>query len=159
VRPVRALRSWGGFPVRPLGELIIGFASRPEAAQGFKLAMLWPRWREILGDIAPYARPLGHRRAILLAGVDDPAAMQESHYDAPLVLEAVNGFLGQHFFDKVQFDLLQGKTPLDAVQGHAPTYWREAAPRITRLGGLSLDPDTAVGRSYAAYVRQFGPGR
>lgn len=145
--------------MRMLGELIVGFASRQDAALGFRLAMLWPRWREVLGDAAPYARPLGHRRSILLLGVDDPIAMQECQYDAPLVLERVNAFLRQQIFDKVQFDLLQGKTPLDAVPGTAPAFWRPPPPRIARLGGLSLDPNTAVGRSYAAYVRQFGPGR
>ena len=145
--------------MRALGELIIGFASRPDAGLGFRLAMLWPRWREILGDVAPYARPLGHRRNILLLGVDDPIAMQESLYDAPVVLEMVNGFLGEQVFDKAQFDLLQGKAPLDAASGEAPGFWRLPPPRIANLGGLDLDPNTAVGRSYAAYVRQFGPGR
>ncbi|MFZ5426533.1 MAG: DUF721 domain-containing protein [Thermodesulfobacteriota bacterium] len=145
--------------MRALGELIVGFASRKDAALGFRLAMLWPRWRDILGGAAPYAHPLGHRRETLLVGVDDPMAMQESIYDGPCILEAVNAFLGQQVFDKVKFDLLQGKTPLDAVQAQAPTFWRPMQPRIERLGGLTLDPNTAVGRSYAAYVRQFGPGR
>lgn len=145
--------------MRPLGELIIGFASRPDAALGFRLAMFWPRWREVLGDAAPYAVPLGHRRTVLLAGVDDPIAMQECLYDAPLVLERVNAFLGQQVFDKVQFDLLQGKTPLDGETVEAMSYWRSPSPRIADLGGLNLDPNTAVGRSYAAYVRQYGPGR
>ncbi len=145
--------------MQPLGNLIVGFASRSDAAVGFRLAMLWPRWREVLGHVAPYCRPLGHRRGILLVGVDDPAAMQETRYDGPDILDAVNGFLGQHFFDKIQFDLLQGKTPLDAQPGQAPTFWRPPKWRTGHLGGLTLDPNTAVGRSYAAYVRQFGPGR
>lgn len=145
--------------MRPMGELIVGFASRQDAAVGFRLAMLWPRWREVLGDVAPYASPLGHRRTILLVGVDDPIAMQESHYEAPEILQAVNGFLGQQVFDKIQFDLLQGKTPLDAATGEAPSFWRLLPPKIANLGNLRLDPDTAVGRSYAAYVRQYGPGR
>ncbi len=145
--------------MRPLGELIIGFASRSDAALGFRLAMLWPRWREVLDGVAPYAHPLGHRRSILLAGVEDAMAMQESQYDAPEILERVNAFLGQQLFDKVQFDLLQGKTPLDATTGEALTYWRPLPPRLVHLGELNLDPNTAVGRSYAAYIRQFGPGR
>lgn len=145
--------------MRALGELIVSFASRADAAQGFRLAMLWPRWREVLGDVAPYASPLGHRRSILILGVDDPVAMQESHYDAPDILERVNAFLGQQVFDKIQFDLLQGKTPLDAAKNEAITFWRPTRPVIANLGNLRLDPDTAVGRSYAAYVRQFGPGR
>ena len=144
--------------MRLMGELIVGFASRRDAAMGFRLAMLWARWREVLGDAAPYASPLGHRREILLLGVPDHVAMQESHYDAPLVLERVNAFLNQQVFDKVQFDLLQGKAPLDTATGEALTFWRPPPPRIAQLGGLSLDPSTAVGRSYAAYVRQFGPG-
>ncbi|MFP5240318.1 MAG: DUF721 domain-containing protein [Acidobacteriota bacterium] len=145
--------------MQPLGALIVGFASRSDAALGFRLAMLWPRWREVLGDVAPYAQPMGHRRGTLLVGVDDPMAMQESHYEAPDILSAVNGFLGQQVFDRVQFDLLQGKTPLDAASCEAPTFWRPPAPRIANLGNLRLDPETAVGRSYAAYVRQYGPGR
>jgi hypothetical protein len=145
--------------MQALGELIIGFASRRDAGQGFRLAMLWPKWREILGDVAPFAFPLGHRRSILLLGVEDPMAMQESIYDGPDILDRVNAFLGQQVFDKVQFDLLQGKTPLDATKGEAPVFLRPQPPKIARLGGLNLDPNTAVGRSYAAYVRQFGPGR
>ena len=145
--------------MQPLGQMIVSFASRADAAMGFRLAMLWPRWREVLGLVAPYAHPLGHRRGVLLIGVDDPMAMQESLYDGPDILDAVNGFLGQQVFDKVQFDLLQGKTPLDAQPGQAPTFWRPRQWRSERLGGLTLDPNTAVGRSYAAYVRQFGPGR
>jgi len=143
--------------MRLLGEMIVNFASRPDAAQGFRLAMLWPRWRDILGDVAPYARPLGHKRKTLLAGVDDPLAMQESLYDAPWILERVNAFLKQQLFDKVQFDLLHGKTPLDVATGAAVTF-RQQPPCIKSLGTLRLDQNTAVGRAYAAYVRQFGPG-
>lgn len=141
-----------------LGELIIAFAGRTEADLGFRLARLWPRWREILGpEVAPYARPLGHRRATLQVGVEDALAMQECHYDAQDILERVNAFLGQQYFDKVQFDLLQGKAPLDATPGRAPTFWTSGPPESGILGGLHLDPGTAVGRSYAAYVRAFGP--
>jgi len=141
-----------------LGELIIRFAGRGDADLGFRLAMLWRRWREVLGpDVAPWARPLGHRRESLLVGVEDAVAMQESHYDAPEILQRINAFLGQHYFDKVQFDLLQGKTPLDTPIGVAPLFWLQPPPRPAHLGGLRLDPNTAVGRSYAAYVRQFGP--
>ena len=143
----------------PLGQLIVGFAGRNDASLGFRLAVLWPRWREVLGDLAPFARPLWRRRSTLLAGVEDQAAMQECLYDAQPMLEAVNAFLGQQVFDKVHFDLLQGKTPLDARAVDVLTFWRPAMPRIANLGGLDLDLNTAVGRSYAAYVRQFGPGR
>lgn len=143
----------------PLGKLIVNFAGRSDAALGFKLTLLWARWREVLGDLAPFARPLGRRRSTLLAGVEDQAAMQECFYDAQPMLEAVNAFLGQLVFDKVHFDLLQGKTPLDVQSAEAMTFWRPAMPRIANLGGLDLDLNTAVGRSYAAYVRQFGPGR
>ena len=144
--------------MQPLGSLIIGFADRSDAALGFRLARLWPRWREVLGQVAPYARPLGHKRGTLLCGVEDQAAMQESLYETFSILEAVNSFLGQEVFDKVHFDLLQGKTPLDAQTSQPLTFWRPARPRIANLGGLDLDQNTAVGRSYAAYVRSFGPG-
>jgi len=144
--------------MRLLGEMIVGFASRPDAALGFRLAMLWPRWRAVLGDVAPYARPLGHRRKTLLAGVDDALAMQESLYDSPWILERVNGFLGQQVFDKVQFDLLHDKTPLDMATGAAVIFRQPTPPCIKSLGGLRLDQNSVVGRAYAACVRQFGPG-
>jgi len=143
--------------MRLLGELIVGFAGRPDASLGFRLSMLWPRWREILGDVAPYVRPLGHRRKTLLACVEDPLAMQESIYDAPLILERINAFLNQQAFDKVQFDLLHDKAPLDSDAGAVRIFGSPAPFRIEHLGSLNLDPNTAVGRAYAAYVRRFGP--
>ena len=142
-----------------LGDMIVNFAGRPEADLGFRLARLWPRWREVMGqDLAPWARPLGHKGQTLLLGVEDALAMQESRYDAPEVLERVNAFLGQVYFDKAHFDLLQGKTPLDGPFGQAPTFWCAPLGKQANLGGLNLDPNTAVGRCYLAYVRQFGPG-
>jgi hypothetical protein len=141
--------------MRSLGELIFGFADRPETDLGFRLARLWLNWRQTLGQTAPYARPLGHKRTILLVGVDDSLAMQESRYEAQDILDRVNSFLGQLYFDKVHFDLLQGKTPLDEVQGQAPTFWPPRAPRIKDLGRLGLDARTPLGRCYQAYVRNY----
>lgn len=142
-----------------LGEMIIRFAGKSEADLGFRLARLWPRWREVLGqDVAPWARPLGHRGQMLLLGVEDNMAMQECQYDAPLVLELVNTFLGQVYFDKIHFDLLEGKTPLDGQSSQAPTFWRAPLGKQANLGGLNLDQNTPIGRCYAAYVRQFGHG-
>ena len=133
------------------------FLNGLDRSGGRDLVRLWRSWDELLGDVAQMARPLGHRGGRLVLAADDPIVMQEAHYLGPMILERVNGFLGKEVFDKVVFELLNGRVPLDGeVRPEAPEPPRKLKKPET-LGSLNdkLDPDSPVGRCYRAYQRLF----
>ena len=124
---------------------------------GMALVRLWRAWDEIMGEMAPMARPLGHRGTRLVLAAEDPMVMQEAHYLAPLMLGKINAFLGHEVFDKVTFELLNGRVPLDgAIRPEAPEPPRKLK-KPEKLGSLDkeLDPDSPVGRCYRAYQKMF----
>jgi len=119
------------------------------------------RWSEIVGpETAELVRPLGHRRRDLFLGADDPVAMQEMVFAAPEILLLVNAALGQEAFDRVRFDLLGDRVPLDVLRATPPRFSTPAETRPEQLGGLvgKLDPNSPVGRCYAKYVAYFDAG-
>ncbi|WP_272699416.1 DUF721 domain-containing protein [Desulfovibrio sp. Fe33] len=133
------------------------FLNGLDRSGGRDLVRLWRSWDELLGDVAQMARPLGHRGGRLVLAADDPIVMQEAHYLGPMILERVNGFLGKEVFDKVVFELLNGRVPLDGeVRPEAPEPPRKLKKPET-LGSLNdkLDPDSPVGKCYRAYQRLF----
>lgn len=130
------------------------------AAHGMKpqqtlLGQLWRNWDIVMGaDIAPIARPLGHRNGILLIGGDDSCALQELSYAVPEILERVNAFMDEEFFHKVELHLLMGKSSLQRVDiTQAPP--RPSLARPPRLGKAQLPPDSPLAAAYAAYVKMF----
>ncbi len=128
-----------------------------KADRPFKLARLWRNWSDVVGDAAAeLARPLGRRKRTLRLGVEEGAAMQEVSFYAPQILEDVNSYLGEVFFDKVQSELLMGKTPLDEVGRRAIA--KQMPQRPPNLGNAlkHMDPDSPVTRCYLAYVASFG---
>ncbi len=143
-------------------EVLARVLARLGGSDRIRLVGLWRSWSEVLGpEIAALARPLGSRKGTLLLGADDPLVMQELGFLAPEILARVNAWLGEDHFDKVAFELLSGRFPLDAVavpQRRQPPPLAEG-PR--QLGGLArlLASDDPVGRSYRAYVRRFSGGR
>ena len=148
-----------GTGLRPLSDVLYNCLSGLDAGLPFRLVLLWRRWAEVVGeDAAALCRPLGHRRRTLLVGAEDSAALQELVFRAPDILEAVNIFLGEECFDKVELDLIMRRVPLDTHAGAEPP---RPAPRVERpdqLGSLEegLPRDTPVGQCYEAYVRFFG---
>jgi hypothetical protein len=132
--------------------------SDDKAAAAFRLVRLYRDWDRVVGpDIAALVRPLGRRKRTLVVGAEDTLAVQEAHYAAPEILERVHAHLGEECFDKVKVDLLMGKTPLDTSKvPQAARAKYPLPPRPGTLGGLDLDPESAVGRSYAAYLRLYG---
>jgi len=119
------------------------------------------RWSEIVGpETAELVRPLGHRRRDLFLGADDPVVMQEMLFAAPEILLLVNAALGQEAFDRVRFDLLGDRVPLDALRATPPRFSTPVMTRPEQLGGLmgKLDPNSPVGRCYAKYVAYFETG-
>jgi hypothetical protein len=123
----------------------------------FRQLRLWRDWESVVGsEVASLARPLGTRGRTLILGVEDGAALQETRFHAPQIIDDVNAYLGEVCFDKVQCELLMGRTPLDV------RYTPERQPRHlrppTKLGRVDAAPpaDSPVGRCYRAYLSVFG---
>ncbi|EKO38740.1 MAG: Protein of unknown function (DUF721) [Solidesulfovibrio magneticus str. Maddingley MBC34] len=149
--------------LRRLSESVERFMAVQEASARRNFVEVCRRWAEIVGpETAELLRPLGHKRRDLYLGADDPVALQEMVFAAPEILSLVNAALGHEAFDKVRFDLLGGRVPLDALRAIPPRFSTPAEVRPEGLGGLvgKLDPNSPVGRCYAKYVAYFesGPG-
>ncbi len=147
--------------LRRLSESIGRFVTGQEAAGRRNFVEACRRWAEIVGpETAELVRPLGHRRRDLLLGADDPVVMQEMVFAAPEILSLVNAALGHEAFDRVRFDLLGKRAPLDTLRALPPRFSTPVPIRPDRLGGLlgKLDPNSPVGRCYAKYVAYFEAG-
>lgn len=122
------------------------------------LAQLWLAWSEVLPpEVAGMARPLGHRDRVLLLAAEDPVVVQEAQFLGPLILEKVHAFLGHEVFDKVRFELINGRVPLDGRQGGSGTAASPPVEIPNEYGGLDdlLEEDSAIGRAYRAYVNRM----
>ncbi|QLA17878.1 DUF721 domain-containing protein [Desulfolutivibrio sulfoxidireducens] len=144
--------------MRTLAELMGVFLGGEEARRACRVVDLYREWEGVVGEeLAGHVKPLGHRGGELRLGVADVVVMQEMVFFVPELLERVNGWLGQNLFDKVQFDLIGSKVPLDATRVSRPIFHVPAMVRPAKLGGLvgKLDPTSPVGRCYEKYVRFF----
>ncbi len=124
-----------------------------------RLFHLWENWEMVMGPmLAPLAMPLGHRDATLLVGAEDNLALQELSFQTPEMLERVNAFMDTPFFRRVELHLLLGRTPLDIPPRLQPADRIRSVPSPPPglQGRLHLDPDTPVGRCYAACLRLHG---
>jgi len=133
------------------------FMDKLDTTGGMVLVQLWRAWDELMGEMAPLARPLGHRGSKLILAAEDPMVMQEAQFLAPLILTKINDFFGEEFFDKVVFELLNGRVPLDGkIRPEAPEPPRKLK-KPKNLGNLNeeLAPDSPLGRCYRAYRRMF----
>ncbi len=133
------------------------FLDKLDTTGGMILIQLWRAWDELMGEMAPLARPLGHRGKKLILAAEDPMVMQEAQFLAPLILEKINGFFGEEFFDKVTFELLNDRVPLD---GEIRLEAVEPPRKLKKPNGLGdleeeLDPDSSIGKCYRAYRRMF----
>lgn len=139
---------------RVLDGVLRGLGSSPDQA---RLSLLWRHWEIVMGPgIAPLARPLGHRDAMLLVGADDAMSLQELHLQSDEILERVNAFMEKPFFRTVKVSLILGKTELDGPLRRAAAF-EEDCPPLPRsaadgryLGGM--DPESPVARAYARFA-------
>ena len=85
---------------------------------------------------------------------------QELHLMADEILERVNAFMEQPFFNAIKVSLLMGKAGLDktAVPKHtAAQVPKPAKPEPPKAHGLyleAMDPTSPVARAYARFTRQ-----
>ncbi|WP_285907870.1 DUF721 domain-containing protein [Pseudodesulfovibrio pelocollis] len=140
-----------------VGSALPDFLGRLDTTGGMSLVRLWREWDRLMGEMAPLARPLGHRGSRLILAAEDPMIMQEAQYLAPLLLGKINAFLGEEVFDKVTFELLNGRVPLDGDFSKQEPPRPRQLKKPENLGGLdtALAPDSAIGRCYRAYQRMF----
>ncbi|XPV76970.1 MAG: DUF721 domain-containing protein [Desulfovibrio sp.] len=96
-----------------------------------ELIRLWKNWKKILpAEISRMVRPLGRRGRKLILYTEDPAVSMNAQFMGPLILKKVNQFLGKEVFDKVSFELLNGRVPLDEQKNlRRSNYGREAKRR------------------------------
>ena len=153
-RPGRAGRT---FKVLQINSALPKFLNKLDTTGGYALVRLWRAWDELMGEMAPMARPLGHRATKLILAAEDPMIMQEAQFLAPMILDKINAFLGEEVFDKVAFELLNGRVPLDGEFSQEQTTPKRKPKKPKKLGSLNkkLDPDSPVGRCYRAYQRMF----
>ena len=139
---------------RVLDGVLRGLGSSPDQA---RLSLLWRHWEIVMGaELAPLARPLGHRDATLLVGAGDAMSLQELHLQSDEILERVNAFMEKPFFRTVKVSLILGKTELDGPLRRAAAF-EEDCPPLPRsaadgryLGGM--DPESPVARAYARFA-------
>ncbi|WP_320172364.1 DUF721 domain-containing protein [Maridesulfovibrio sp.] len=143
--------------VRSVGEALDSFVDVMDAKDRLMIPRLWKAWPELMGELAEFAKPLGHRKRTLILASDDPVAAQELSYFAPEILERINSFFGEEVFDKVLFELLNGRVPLDGYELKRTEFNDAKIRRPGDIGGLKdkFDPESAVGRCYLKYVRLF----
>lgn len=144
---------------RKVGEdLMLRLLSRYDKKGGLGLVRLWREWESVVGpEVAELASPLGHKDGTLVLFAQDSIAAQQLSYYVPELLERVNSFFGNLVFDKVRFELLDGRVPLGQQTRIDESMPGPRPKKPSNLGGLigKIDPDTAVGRCYMAYVRYF----
>lgn len=139
---------------RVLDGVLRGLGSSPDQA---RLSLLWRHWEIVMGaELAPLARPLGHRDAILLVGADDAMSLQELHLQSDEILERVNAFMEKPFFRTVKVSLILGKTELDGPLRRAAAF-EEDCPPLPRSAAdgrylEGMDPDSPVARAYARFA-------
>lgn len=140
----------------PLGQALGQVLGPLGGSVNMKLARLWRNWPEVMGEeMAKAARPLGHKRRKLIIGGDDPALLQELTYHSFQILENVNRFLGEEYFDKIQCELIQGRAPLDLEVPRTPKVREYRVEIPNDLGKLEkiFQDESAIGQCYRAYVR------
>lgn len=142
------------------GETLRPLLQRLDDKGALKLVQLWNRWDTVMGpEVAGMARPLGRRGRTLLLLAEDSMVAQELTFFAPQMIQRANAFLGEEYFDKVRFELLNGRVPLDGYRPDSAPRKSSPPPKPENLGEIldELDEDSPVGRCYRAYIGLFRP--
>lgn len=122
-----------------------------------RLVRVWRAWDELLGEFAEMVRPLGHRGKTLLLHAEDPMIAAEAPYFSQIILERINNYFNEEVFDKVRFELLNGRVPLGKPTATArreqPLTYKK--PKVLGTLNDKIDPDHPVGKCYRAYQKIF----
>lgn len=126
----------------------------PQAAH---LVQLWRNWAMVMGKhLAPLALPLGNRGKTLLIGAEDNYILQDLSLCSEEILERANAFMDGPFFDRVEFRLCLGKTPLNQINLPGPEQPRSPSlPVRPDQARHQLDLNSPLGRCYLAYIGLF----
>jgi hypothetical protein len=141
----------------PIATALKHFFRDQKGTDNLSLARLWEEWDTLFGpDITDLISPLGHRGDTLLLGAEDAIVIQEFTYFSDLILERVNGFLGEQVFRHIHIELLRGRSPLNRKLLPA-SFSRPAPAKPEGLGNPETlpDDDSPVARAYRSYVRFF----
>lgn len=135
------------------------FMGRRGGFEHLRLTRLWEHWEMVMGqDLAALARPLGHKKDVLLIAAEDSMAAQDIAMQATEVLERANAFMNEPYFSRIQVELAMNRKDLSApmpTMRPAPPEYHIARP--INLGALSgkLDPESPVTQCYEAYLHYF----
>ncbi|SKA73559.1 Protein of unknown function [Paucidesulfovibrio gracilis DSM 16080] len=142
------------------GDALEPVLDRLDGKGSMQLVRLWNNWENVMGrEVSRMARPLGRRGPTLLLTADDPAVAQELTFFAPQIIRRANDFLGEEYFDKVRFELLNGRVPLDGYRPDSAPRSQSSPKKPKNLGEIldQMDEDSPVGRCYRAYIGLFRP--
>lgn len=142
------------------------FFSRHKGKGDFHTAHLWDNWEMVMGEpLWRLALPLGCQDRTLIIGAEDNMLMHELNYSSNEILGRANAFMNAFveydYFNKLRFELLQGRTPLypplDRNAAKTAKPYAQPRPRPDGLGALMdhFDPESPIGRAYRSYVRSF----
>ncbi len=136
-----------------LSQVLAGLGADPVR---MRLIQLWRNWEMVMGpELAPLARPLGHRGDVLLIGAEDAMLMQELHLQSAEILERVNAFMEGSYFACVKVSLCFRQTALDVIRPPAPPPpLPTLRPRLDGSALLRMRPDSPVARCYVRFVAQ-----
>lgn len=145
--------------MKSLASALESFVSWKHLGREMDVARIWRNWPDIIGPrVAEMARPLGRRRTALIIGVEDSLVMQELTFFSEQIRERIGEFLGWQPFDKVKFELLEDRTPLNEVQlRHEARLPEQQLPEAEEIGSLLdvLPSDSKFRSCYEAYVRMI----
>ena len=143
--------------IKLLSSVLSSCLSRLDGEGRTALRPLWKNWKDVLGPgLGDLARPLGQDGSALRVGAEDSMTLHELSYMAPEILDKVNAFLGHVRFDKVDLQLLNGRTPLDEIRIKRPDFIVAQAP-MPELKSLPeiIPEDSPAGRAYKKYRDMF----
>ena len=142
-----------------IADALAVFLGKRGGAEHACLTRLWEHWEMVMGeDLAGLAKPLGHKKDVLLIAAEDSMAAQDIVMQASEVLERANAFMNEPYFSRIQVELTMGRLDLsNALPASRPAPPDYRIDRPHNLGGLSgkLDPDSPVAQCYEAYLQYF----
>jgi hypothetical protein len=111
-------------------------------------------------DLCHLAVPVGAHGRVLLVGGEDNMSMQELVFQIPEMLERVNAFMDAPYFERVEVRLLSAQELDACLATPRPPVRIPPEPAPCGPSGLEelqgrFDPDSPVGRYFAAYLRMI----